>query len=82
MSADLGESGGGVKHPARKNRHHRLCGGLCPEWHTPRLSGDKRGAPDGAVRAAYIAGSSTESITWITPFDCFTSAMVTVAIRS
>lgn len=26
-----------------------------------------------------LAGSRTVSITWITPFDCFTSAMVTVA---
>jgi len=26
-----------------------------------------------------FAGSSTWSITWITPFDCFTSSMVTAA---
>ena len=31
------------------------------------------------VSADHEAGSSTLSITWMTPFDCITSAMVTVA---
>ncbi len=34
------------------------------------------------LRDYSTAGSSTVSMTWITPFDCFTSAMVTVAVRS
>ncbi len=42
-----------------------------------RIGGGERPPPD---QGNYIAGSSTVSITWITPFDCLTSAMVTLAI--
>jgi hypothetical protein len=35
-------------------------------------------APDGRTMD-HIFGSSTLSMTWMTPFDCITSAMVTLA---
>lgn len=41
-----------------------------------RVTGREGGA---AGARDHIAGKSTVSITWITPFDCLTSAMVTLA---
>ena len=44
-----------------------------------RERGAHQDAPNSYPTHSYIFGRSTVSMTWITPFDCLTSAMVTVA---
>ncbi len=64
MGASLAEGAKSIK--PRKNKGRRVS--------------DHPTAPPANDGGTYIAGSSTVSMTWITPFDCFTSAMVTLAM--
>lgn len=59
----------------------RALDGLLPEVKAGQKwgRGAHKDAPNSYPTHSYIFGRSTVSMTWITPFDCLTSAMVTVA---
>lgn len=50
--------------------------GWIPDWSPGSEDPELQSKPD----RSYDFGSNTVSMTWMTPFDCLTSAIVTVAV--